>query len=411
MNAFDPGRIRADFPILSERPYGKPLIYFDNAASSQKPKSVIDAITEYYSHSNANIHRGVHYLSQKASEAYDAVRVALKDFLNAPSEDEIVFVRGTTEAVNLVAATFGRTHVQAGDEVLISAMEHHSNIVPWQMLCEEKGAKLRVIPIDDHGQLRLDQVDNLITERTRIVSLVHVSNSLGTINPVKEVIRLAHAKGVPVFVDGAQSTAHFQVDVQDLDADFFAFSGHKILGPTGIGVLYGKRALLESMPPYQGGGEMIRSVSFERTTYNDIPLRFEAGTPNIAGVIALGEALRYWESIDRNAAVQWENTLLAHATVALQGISGVQLIGTAAEKASVLSFVIDEVNALDAGMYLDTKGIAVRTGHHCTEPVMHRFGIPGTIRASFMFYNTLEEIDEFVNHLHGAIRLLRPLNA
>jgi cysteine desulfurase/selenocysteine lyase len=411
MNAFDPGRIRADFPILSERPYGKPLIYFDNAASSQKPKSVIDAITEYYSHSNANIHRGVHYLSQKASEAYDAVRVALKDFLNAPSEDEIVFVRGTTEAVNLVAATFGRTHVQAGDEVLISAMEHHSNIVPWQMLCEEKGAKLRVIPIDDHGQLRLDQVDNLITERTRIVSLVHVSNSLGTINPVKEVIRLAHAKGVPVFVDGAQSTAHFQIDVKDLDADFFAFSGHKILGPTGIGVLYGKRALLESMPPYQGGGEMIRSVSFERTTYNDIPLRFEAGTPNIAGVIALGEALRYWESIDRNAAVQWENTLLAHATVALQGISGVQLIGTAAEKASVLSFVIDEVNALDAGMYLDTKGIAVRTGHHCTEPVMHRFGIPGTIRASFMFYNTLEEIDEFVNHLHGAIRLLRPLNA
>ncbi|MCE2846006.1 MAG: cysteine desulfurase [Sphingobacteriales bacterium] len=411
MNAFDPGRIRADFPILSERPYGKPLIYFDNAASSQKPKSVIDAITEYYSHSNANIHRGVHYLSQKASEAYDAVRVALKDFLNAPSEDEIVFVRGTTEAVNLVAATFGRTHVQAGDEVLISAMEHHSNIVPWQMLCEEKGAKLRVIPIDDHGQLRLDQVDNLITERTRIVSLVHVSNSLGTINPVKEVIRLAHAKGVPVFVDGAQSTAHFQVDVQDLDADFFAFSGHKILGPTGIGVLYGKRALLESMPPYQGGGEMIRSVSFERTTYNDIPLRFEAGTPNIAGVIALGEALRYWESIDRDTAVQWENTLLAHATVALQGISGVQLIGTAAEKASVLSFVIDEVNALDAGMYLDTKGIAVRTGHHCTEPVMHRFGIPGTIRASFMFYNTLEEIDEFVNHLHGAIRLLRPLNA
>lgn len=411
MNAFDPGRIRADFPILSERPYGKPLIYFDNAASSQKPKAVIDAITEYYSHSNANIHRGVHYLSQKASEAYDAVRVALKDFLNAPSEDEIVFVRGTTEAVNLVAATFGRTHVQAGDEVLISAMEHHSNIVPWQMLCEEKGAKLRVIPIDDHGQLRLDQVDNLITERTRIVSLVHVSNSLGTVNPVKEVIRLAHAKGVPVFVDGAQSTAHFQIDVQDLDADFFAFSGHKILGPTGIGVLYGKRALLERMPPYQGGGEMIRSVSFERTTYNDIPLRFEAGTPNIAGVIALGEALRYWESIDRNAALDWEHTLLTHGTTALQNIPGVRLIGTAEEKASVLSFVIEEVNALDAGMYLDTKGIAVRTGHHCTEPVMHRFGIPGTIRASFMFYNTLEEIDEFANHLQGAIRLLRPVNA
>ncbi|MFM9007006.1 MAG: SufS family cysteine desulfurase, partial [Bacteroidota bacterium] len=404
-------RIRADFPILSERPYGKSLIYFDNAASSQKPKAVIDAITDYYSHSNANIHRGVHYLSQKASEAYDAVRVALKGFLNASSEDEIVFVRGTTEAVNLVAATFGRTNVQAGDEVLISAMEHHSNIVPWQMLCEEKGANLRVIPMDDDGQLRLDQVDNLITDRTRIVSLVHVSNSLGTINPVKEVIRLAHAKGVPVFVDGAQSTAHFQIDVQELDADFFAFSGHKILGPTGIGVLYGKRALLERMPPYQGGGEMIRSVSFERTTYNDSPLRFEAGTPNIAGVIALGEALRYWESIDRNAAVQWENTLLAHATTALQDVPGVRLIGTAADKASVLSFVIDEVNALDAGMYLDTKGIAVRTGHHCTEPVMHRFGIPGTIRASFMFYNSLEEVEEFVNHLHGAIRLLRPVNA
>jgi len=408
MAAFHPDSIRADCPILSEKPYGKPLVYFDNAASSQKPKVVIDALVDYYSRYNANIHRGVHFLSQRASEAFDAVRVKVKDFIHAASEEEIIFVRGTTEAVNLVASTFGRQNVQAGDEILITAMEHHSNIVPWQMLCEEKGARLNVIPMNDNGELLLDKVDQLLTERTKLVSLVHVSNSLGTVNPVREIIRKAHEKGIPVMVDGAQSTAHMPIDVQDLDADFFAFSAHKILGPTGIGCLYGKRTLLEHMPPYQGGGEMIRSVSFERTTYNDIPFRFEAGTPNIADVIALGAAIDYWNTLDRDGAFRHEEELLRRATDRISAIPGVRVIGQAARKLGVLSFVIDGVNAMDAGMYLDTKGIAVRTGHHCTEPVMTRFGIPGTIRASFMFYNNLSEVDYFAEQVTRAVNFLQP---
>jgi cysteine desulfurase/selenocysteine lyase len=384
------------------------LVYFDNAATSQKPAVVIQSLVDYYTHYNANIHRGVHFLSQKASAAFDDVRVKVRDFIHAATEQEIIFVRGTTEAINLVASTYGRQHVNKGDEVLISAMEHHSNIVPWQMLCEEKGATLKVIPMNDKGELLLDQLDALLTDKVKIVSLVHISNSLGTINPVKEVIRKAHAKGIPVLVDGAQSTAHMSIDVQELDADFFAFSGHKILGPTGVGCLYGKLALLEQMPPYQGGGEMIHSVSFEKTSYNEVPYKFEAGTPNIADVIALGAAIDYWNTIDRTAAAKWEEDLLHYATEKLKSIQGVRLIGTAKEKASVVSFIIEGVNALDAGMYLDTKGVAVRTGHHCTEPVMTRLGIPGTLRASFMFYNTKEEIDVFAEQLAKAVSFLQP---
>jgi cysteine desulfurase/selenocysteine lyase len=405
---FNVQQIRNDFPILKETPYGKPLVYFDNAASSQKPRVVIDALVNYYTHSNANIHRGVHYLSQKASAAFDEVRVKVRDFIHAADEREIVFVKGTTEAINLVASTFGRANLRKGDEVLISAMEHHSNIVPWQMICEERGAVLKVIPMNNAGELMLEQLDQLLTEKTKIVSIVHISNSLGTINPVKEVIRKAHAKGIPVLVDGAQSTAHTRIDVQELDADFFAFSGHKILGPTGVGCLYGKLHLLEAMPPYQGGGEMIHSVTFEKTSYNEVPFKFEAGTPNIADVIALGTAIDYWNTLDREAAEAWELELLKYATQLLSEIPGVRFIGTAAQKASVISFVLEGVNALDAGMYLDTKGIAVRTGHHCTEPVMIHYGIPGTLRASFMFYNTREEVDQLALQLRNAISFLQP---
>jgi cysteine desulfurase / selenocysteine lyase len=408
MTTFNVHKHRSDFPLLNETAYGKPLVYFDNAATSQKPAVVIQSLVDYYTHYNANIHRGVHFLSQKASAAFDDVRVKVRDFIHAATEQEIIFVRGTTEAINLVASTYGRQHVNKGDEVLISAMEHHSNIVPWQMLCEEKGATLKVIPMNDKGELLLDQLDALLTDKVKIVSLVHISNSLGTINPVKEVIRKAHAKGIPVLVDGAQSTAHMSIDVQELDADFFAFSGHKILGPTGVGCLYGKLALLEQMPPYQGGGEMIHSVSFEKTSYNEVPYKFEAGTPNIADVIALGAAIDYWNTIDRTAAAKWEEDLLHYATEKLKSIQGVRLIGTAKEKASVVSFIIEGVNALDAGMYLDTKGVAVRTGHHCTEPVMTRLGIPGTLRASFMFYNTKEEIDVFAEQLAKAVSFLQP---
>ena len=407
MTPFNINKIRSEFPILSEKAYEKPLVYFDNAASSQKPKVVIDALVDYYSTTNANVHRGVHFLSQKASTAFDAVREKVKTFINASSEREIIFVRGTTEAINLVASTYGRKNIGQGDEILISAMEHHSNIVPWQMLCEEKGAVLKVIPMNEKGELLMDQLPALLTDRTKFVSVVHISNSLGTKNPVKEIIRQAHAKGIPVLVDGAQSTAHEVIDVQDLDADFFTFSGHKILAPTGIGCLYGKLHLLEAMPPYQGGGEMISSVSFEKTTYNEVPFKFEAGTPNIADVIALGTAIDYWKQLDRKAAGAWEKELLNYATKLISEIPTVTLIGIAAEKASVVSFVIEGVNAMDAGMFLDTKGIAVRTGYHCTEPVMHFFKIPGTIRASFMFYNTKEEIDALAENLTKAIALLQ----
>lgn len=405
---FDVQKIRNDFPILSEKAYGKPLIYLDNAASSQKPSVVIDSLSAYYRHYHANIHRGVHFLSQKASAAFDEVREKARQFINAASEREIVFVRGTTEAVNLVASAWGRKNVQQDDEILVSAMEHHSNIVPWQLLCEEKGATLKVIPMNDKGELLTDTLDSLLTARTRMVSIVHISNSLGTINPVKEIIRKAHQKGIPVMVDAAQSAAHLELDVQDLDADFLAFSSHKILGPTGTGCLYGKLHLLEDMPPYQGGGEMIASVSFERSTYNEVPYRFEAGTPNIADVIAMGAAFDYWKQLDRSAVLQWENELLQAATRLITDIPGVRIIGQASQKASVLSFTADHINAMDLGMYLDTKGIAVRTGHHCTEPVMTRFGIPGTVRASFMFYNTLQEVEVFATQLRNSISFLQP---
>lgn len=404
---FSTESVRRDFPILNEKVYGKPLVYFDNAATSQKPQSVINALSEYYTSYNANIHRGVHFLSQKASAAFDEVRVKLQQFINAASEREIIFTRGTTESINLVASSYGRKFFNAGDEVIISAMEHHSNIVPWQLICEEKGCILKVIPMNNSGELLLDEFTKLINPKTKFISIVHTSNSLGTINPVKEIIRIAHENNIPVLVDGAQAVAHSIVDVTDLDCDFFAFSGHKMFGPTGIGCLYGKLHLLESMPPYQGGGEMIRSVSFEKTTYNDVPFKFEAGTPNIADVIGLGAAVDYLLNLDRNAAAKHEQELLNYASQKLSAIEHVKLIGTAGNKASVVSFVIDGVNALDAGMYLDTLGIAVRTGHHCTEPVMTFLCIPGTLRASFMFYNTFDEIDRLADGLLKAIALLR----
>lgn len=404
---FNIDKVRNDFPILSQKVYGKQLVYFDNAATSQKPQQVIDCISKYYSEYNANIHRGVHYLSQKASQAYDDVRVKTQQFINAASEKEIIFVRGTTEAINLVASTYGRKNIKAGDEIIISAMEHHSNIVPWQMLCEEKNAILKVIPMNDAGELLIDEFEKLLSPKTKFISLVYVSNSLGTINPVKKIIAKAHEKNIPVMLDGAQAISHFPVDVQDLDCDFFAFSGHKMLGPTGIGVLYGKMKLLEDMPPYMGGGDMISSVSFEKTTYNEVPYKFEAGTPNVEGVIALGAAMDYYNALDRVTAIAHEDALLKYCTDQLSKIPEVKLIGTAKEKAGVCAFILEGINALDAGMFLDTLGIAVRTGHHCTEPVMTRFNIPGTIRASFFFYNTFEEVDRLVDGVKKAIALLK----
>jgi cysteine desulfurase/selenocysteine lyase len=414
---FDIQKIRNDFPILSQKVYGKPLVYFDNAATSQKPQLVIDFISKYYSEYNANIHRGVHFLSQKASQAFDDVRIKTQQFINAASEKEIIFVRGTTEAINLVASTYGRKNINAGDEIIISAMEHHSNIVPWQMLCEEKKAVLKVIPMNDAGELLVDEFKKLLSPKTKFISLVYVSNSLGTINPVKEIIRITRnfpplqGRGVGgeavILLDGAQAISHFPIDVQDLDCDFFAFSGHKMLGPTGIGVLYGKLHLLEDMPPYMGGGDMISSVSFDKTTYNEVPYKFEAGTPHVEGVIALGAAIDYYNALDRNAAIAHEEALLKYCTEQLSKISEVKLIGTAKEKAGVCAFILQGINALDAGMFLDTLGIAVRTGHHCTEPVMTRLNIPGTIRASFFFYNTIEEVDRLVDGVKKAIALLK----
>jgi len=399
---------RKDFPILGQTPYGKPLIYFDNAATSQKPQVVIDALIKYYSEYNANIHRGVHFLSQKASQAFDNVRVNVQQFINAASENEIIFTRGTTESINLVSSSWGRKNISAGDEIIISAMEHHSNIVPWQLLCEEKKAILKVIPMNDNGELLMDEFDKLLSPKTKFISVVHTSNSLGTVNPVNDIIRKAHERGILVMVDGAQAIAHDEIDVQEMDCDFFAFSGHKVFGPTGIGCLYGKLHLLEDMPPYQGGGEMIRSVTFEKTTYNEVPFKFEAGTPNVADVIAMGTAIDYLQSLDRKLIAAHEHELMVYASEKLKAIPGVRLIGTAKNKASVVSFIIEGVNALDAGMYLDTLGVAVRTGHHCTEPVMNRLGIPGTIRASFLFYNTKQEIDVMVAGVQKAISFLKP---
>jgi cysteine desulfurase/selenocysteine lyase len=402
---FDVRKVRRDFPILEQTVHGKPLVYLDNAATTQKPRAVLDTERRYYVEDNANIHRGVHLLSQRATESYEAARGVARRFLNAKSDKEIIFTRGTTEGINLVAATYGRRHVRAGDEVIISALEHHSNIVPWQMLCEEQGARLRVIPINDAGELVMEEYERLLSPRTKIVAVTHVSNALGTVNPVERIIRLAHAQGVPVLVDGAQSVQHVPVDVQALDCDFFTFSSHKIYGPTGVGILYGKQALLEAMPPYQGGGDMIRSVTFEKTTYAPLPAKFEAGTPNIAGGIALAAALEYVEAIGIDAIAAHEAELLAYATDAVQEVPGVRLVGTAAEKASVLSFTLEGTHPHDIGTILDREGVAVRTGHHCAQPVMARFGIPATARASLGLYNTREEIDALVAGLEKVRRV------
>jgi len=385
--------VRADFPILRERIYGHPLAYLDNAATSQKPEAVIQAMADYYRHDNANIHRGVHLLSQRATNSYEAARSSVHAFLHSQHAGEIVFVRGATEAINLVAQTYGRLRVGEGDEVLITAMEHHSNIVPWQILCEEKRAILSVAPMDDRGELLLDEFQRLLSPRTKIVSIAHVSNALGTINPVKEMIGMAHEAGAVVLLDGAQAVPHLQVDVRDLDCYFYVFSGHKLYGPTGIGVLYGKAALLDQVPPYQGGGEMISSVTFEKTVYNKVPHKFEAGTPDIAGVIGLGAAIAYISSLGMDAIAADEHELLLYGTQKLSAIAGLRIVGTAREKAAVLSFVMDGIHPHDVGTILDQEGIAVRTGHHCAQPVMDRFGIPATVRASFALYNTTQEID------------------
>jgi cysteine desulfurase/selenocysteine lyase len=404
---FDVQRVREDFPILKQRVHGKPLVYLDNAASTQKPQAVIDALHDYYETCNANVHRGVHHLSERATEQYEEARRKVQRFLNAREAREIIFVRGTTEAINLVAATFGRKHVRAGDEVLITAMEHHSNIVPWQILCEETGARLRVAPINDAGELLLDELEGLLGPRTRIVAATHVSNTLGTINPVRRIVELAHRRKIPVLLDGAQAVPHIRVDVQDLDCDFYAFSGHKLYGPTGIGVLYGKAALLEAMPPYQGGGEMISSVTFEKTTYNTLPHKFEAGTPNIAGTIGLGVAIDYVEQLGCEAIAAHEQDLLSYATEKLAAIPGVRLIGTAKERAGSISFVLDGVHPHDIGTILDQEGIAIRTGHHCTQPLMDRYGVPATARAALAFYNTKEEIDALVRGIYQVKEMFR----
>jgi cysteine desulfurase/selenocysteine lyase len=399
---FDVTRVREDFAILQRRVRGKPLVYLDNAATTQKPQAVIDRIARYYREENANIHRGVHALSVEATDAYDAARERVRRFLNAAEAREIVFVRGATEAINLVAATYGRAHVQRGDEVLISEMEHHSNIVPWQMLCEERGARLRIVPITDTGELRLDEYERLLGPRTRMVAITHVSNALGTLNPVTTLAQLAHQRGAVVLIDGAQAVAHMPVDVRAIGCDFYAFSGHKIFGPTGIGVLYGRAALLEAMPPYQGGGDMIRSVTFEHTSYNDIPHKFEAGTPNIAGVAGLDEAIKYVTAIGLPRVAAYERELLAYGTDALSDIPGLRLTGTAAQKAAILSFVIDDIHPHDIGTILDQDGVAIRAGHHCCQPLMARLGVPATARASLAVYNTREEIDSLVTSLRAA---------
>lgn len=398
--------IRGDFPILTEKIYGKDLIYFDNGATTQKPRCVVEKIEEGYYHLNANIHRGVHYLSQKATEAHEAARITVAEFLHAEKHEEIIFTRGTTEAINLVATSFGEAFCKEGDEVIVSVLEHHSNIVPWQMLCERKGMKLRVIPINERGELNLDAFKSLLNERTKIVSVAHVSNVLGTINPVAEIIRLAHEKDIPVLVDGAQAVPHIAVNVVELDADFYVFSAHKIYGPTGIGVLYGKSSWLNAIPPYQGGGEMIATVTFEKTTYNELPFKFEAGTPDYIGSTALAEAIRYVENIGLDEIAVHEHELLTYGTERLLEIEGMRIIGTAKEKSSVISFLVGNIHPYDIGMLLDKLGIAVRTGHHCAQPLIDYLEIPGTVRASFAFYNTKEEIDVFIEALKRVVGML-----
>ncbi|NKB35917.1 MAG: SufS family cysteine desulfurase [Gammaproteobacteria bacterium] len=399
---FEVSRYRQDFPVLQRAVRGKPLVYLDNAATSQKPSVVIDALEKYYSEYNANIHRGVHTLSEEATVAYEDVRELCRNFVNASSVQEIIFTKGTTEAINLVANTYGRSNLEAGDEIIISWMEHHSNIVPWQLLCEQNGAVLKVVPIDDDGAFVMDEYIKLLSPKTKIVAIGHISNALGSINPVKEIARLAHEQGAVVLVDGAQATPHTAIDVQDLDCDFYAFSSHKVFGPTGVGVLYGRQDLLEAMPPYQGGGDMIKMVTFEKTLYSDLPNKYEAGTPNISGVIGLGAALNYLNSIGIENIAAYENELLDYATDAALKVEGLRIIGTAENKASILSFVIDKVHPHDLGTILDHDGIAIRTGHHCAMPVMDRFKVPATARASFAFYNTRQEVDILMDAINNA---------
>ncbi|HKW13054.1 MAG TPA: cysteine desulfurase [Candidatus Krumholzibacteria bacterium] len=391
----DVARVRADFPALAQNVNGNPLVYLDNAATSQKPRAVIDAVSSFYEHSNANVHRGVHTLSVRATELYEAAREKARTLVNAAELAEIIFVRGTTEGINLVANSFG-ARIQAGDEIIISALEHHSNIVPWQLLCERTGAKLRVIPMDHSGDLIMDEYRALLSERTKLVAAAHVSNSLGTVNPIEEIIALAHARKVPVLIDGAQAVPHFKVDVRALDADFYAFSGHKMFAPTGAGILYGKRELLETMPPYQGGGDMISSVSFAKTTFNVLPHRFEAGTPDVAAIVGLGAAIDYLNGIGWDAISAWERELVTYAAEKIAAAPGVTLIGTPKHRAAVVSFTIDGIHPHDAGMILDHEGIAIRAGHHCTQPVMDFYGVPATNRASFAFYNTRDDVDRLV---------------
>jgi len=404
-HSFDVARIREDFPVLHQMVNGKPLVYLDNAATTQKPQAVIDALVRYYSADNSNVHRGVHTLSQRATEDYDSGRSKARQFINAASDEEIIFVKGTTDGINLVAHSYARQHLGEGDEIIISTMEHHSNIIPWQVLCQEKGAHLRVIPISDAGELLMDEYESLLSSRTKLVAITHVSNVLGTVNPIKQIVEMAHSQGVPVLVDGAQATPHMPVDVQKLGCDFYVFSGHKIYGPTGIGVLYGKAELLEAMPPYQLGSDMIKSVTFERTVYNDLPYKFEAGTPNIAGVIGMGAAIDYLTEIGMDRIDNYEHGLLEYGTECLSGIDGVKIVGNAPGKASVLSFVMDCAHPHDIGTILDTEGVAIRTGHHCAQPLMNRYGVPATARASLSFYNTRDEVDLLVKAIDRVIEV------
>lgn len=405
--AFDVREIRKEFPILHQQVNGKPLVYFDNAATSQKPKCVIDALNEYYNLNNSNIHRGIHALAERATTAYELTRKKVAQFINAPEVEEIIFTKGTTEGINLVAASFGRNFIQAGDEIIISGLEHHSNIVPWQLLCQEKGCELKVIPINNKGEIIFEEYLNLLSNKTKLVSVNHISNSLGTINPVSEIINEAHKVGAKVLIDGAQAAPHVPIDVQALDCDFYAFSAHKVYGPTGTGVLYGKREVLEMMPPYQSGGEMIKEVHFSGTTFNDIPYKFEAGTPNIGEVIAFKEALDFVDRIGKDAISAHEDDLLKYATGLLNEVEGFIPMGTADKKAGVISFLIDGVHPFDLGQLLDARGIAVRTGHHCTQPLMDFFQIEGTVRASFSVYNTKEEIDYFVDSLKSIVGMFK----
>ena len=399
-------KIREDFPILNEVVNGKPLVYLDNAATTQKPRSVISALAGYYEHTNANIHRGIHHLAEKATAEFEATRKSLQAFMNSRHAEEIIFTYGTTDGINLIAQTYGRSFLKEGDEILISTMEHHSNIVPWQMLCEEKGCTLRIIPINDAGELLMDEFDKMLSERTKLVSVVHVSNALGTVNPVEEITRKAHSVGARVLIDGAQASLHLDLDMQALDCDFYVFSMHKLLGPTGMGVLYGKKEILDAMPPYRGGGEMIKEVTFEKTTYNELPYKFEAGTPNIADVVASKAAIDYVQAIGKANIAAYENQLLDYATEALQSINGLKVVGTATNKLSVISFLMDGIHHQDIGVLLDQQGIAVRTGHHCPQPLMQRFGIPGTTRASFAVYNNTDEVDRLVQGLHKVKKML-----